>query len=68
MGGWHFLKCGSTGSLNKAKGLENIQNLELNTGFPYTGIGGPNLEKGITRVLITSGTRLRTYMKGKRLF
>ncbi len=41
-----FLKCGNMGSVKKAKGLENIQNLGLNKGFPYMGISGPNLKKG----------------------
>ncbi len=45
--GWTaFLKCGKKGSVKKAKGLENIQNLGLDTGFPYMGISWPNLKKG----------------------
>lgn len=41
-----FLKCGNMGSVKKAEGLETIQNLGLNKGFPYMGISRTNLKKG----------------------
>ena len=60
-----FWKGGNKGSLKIGKRLKNIQNLGLGKEFPYMGITGPNLKKGITWVFIVFATRFKTHLKGK---